>query len=117
MKVGLILTRTGFKQAANFFTTYSFVFIVGCIFITYVRLVSKPTTKIPSALHFAVTFPCRCSAAKPSPDEPDGDEPGNEMLRISGLSWKAARAHSASRQPGCCLECRSPLTYGNSLLT
>lgn len=54
----------------------------------------KATTKIHSNLRLAVTFPCRCSAENPVLRKPDRDEPGNEMLRISGLIWKAARAHS-----------------------
>lgn len=77
--------------------------------------VSLPQTFTP-APPFAVTFPCECSAAKLV-----RDEPGNETLRISSLSWKAARPgscmRSERRQRGCCLECRSRLARGNSLLT
>lgn len=79
------------------------------------KRVSLPQTFTP-APPFAVTFPCERSAAKPV-----GDEPGNETLRISSLAWKAARpgacARSERRQRGCCLECRSRLARGNSLLT
>lgn len=56
-----------FNQAANFFTTYSFVFVVGYIFVTYARLVPKSTTKILSNPSFCSDLSMQMLRSEASP--------------------------------------------------